>query len=216
MLAAKRDGSQVALERLCAAYWYPVYGYIRSRGRDAEAAKDLTQEFFLRLLDKRYLDSIEGPRGRFRYFVQAAVKNFLANEYDRERALKRGGGAVTVSLEMDGAEERYRLEPPDERTPERIFDRRWGLEVLRRATERLAREQGGGSFEKMRPYLVGEEEGSYREVAAVLGVSEGTARVTMHRMRRRFAEVVRAEIGETVDGAAEVDEELRFLMGAVG
>lgn len=206
------------MEMLCSAYWYPVYGYIRARGKDAEEARDLTQEFFLRLLDKRTLDSIEGPRGRFRYFVQAAVKNFLANEYDRAQAQKRGGGVETISLEMGRAEEMYQMEPPDLRTPERIFDRRWGLAVLRRAMDRLEREQAGksGQFEKLRAYLVGDEEGSYREVAAALGVSEGTARVTMHRLRRRFAEVLRAEIAETVNGPEEVDEELRFLMGALG
>ncbi len=224
VLAARQPtpgASRVALERLCELYWYPVYGYIRSRRGSPEDARDLTQEFFFRLLDKHYLDAIDAPRGRFRWFLQAAVKNFLSNEYDSNRAQKRGGGQILLSLDMDRAENMYRLEPVDRSTPEKLFDRQWGLLVLNRAMERLREEQekSGKSahFDQLKQYLVGDDDqASYRDAARSMDTTEGAVKVAVHRLRRRFAETLRAEIAETVRDQTEVDAELRFLMSALG
>jgi RNA polymerase sigma-70 factor (ECF subfamily) len=191
-----------------------VYGFIRARGQSPDAARDLTQEFFLRLLDKQFLDAIKAPRGRFRWFLQAAVKNFLANEYDRSQARKRGGSQTFLSLEMEGAEQMYRIEPADPQTPETLFDRRWGLLLLNRAMERMRTETP--NFDRLQPHLMGDEDRiSYRELAAGLGTTEGAARVAVHRMRRRFGEILREEIAATVLDEAEVDAELQFLMRAL-
>ena len=193
MLAAKQENATLsgeALERLCKLYWYPVYGYIRARGQTPDAARDLTQEFFLRLLDKQHLNAIDAPRGRFRWFLQAAIKNFLANEYDRGKAQKRGGGRTFLSLEMEGAEQMYRIEPADPHTPETIFDRRWSLLLLSRAMERMRAEHA--HFDRLQQYLTGDDDRiSYRELAGELGSTEGALRVAVHRMRRRFGEILR-------------------------
>ncbi len=226
VLAAKQEqgsnsvGSQGAMERLCQAYWYPVYAYVRARGSSPDAALDLTQEFFLRLLDKHQLNSIEAPRGRFRWFLQTAVKHFLANEYDRARAQKRGGGRAALPLEIGDAEQRYLLEPADPATPETLFDRRWSLLLLNRAMDRVRAEHErsgkGAQFDRLRPYLVGDEDAaSYRAAAEQLGATEGAVKVAVHRMRRRFGEALREEIAETVAGAEEVDAELQFLLKAL-
>ena len=223
MLAAKQGPSELsreALERLCELYWYPVYAYIRSRGNSPDDARDLTQEFFFRLLDKYYLDAIEAPRGRFRWFLQGAIKNFLANEYDARHAQKRGGGRIIQSLDADRAEQAYRLEPADPATPEKIFDRRWGLLLLNRVMDRLNQEQekSGKSdqFARLKQYLAGDDDGiSYRDAAQAMGATEGAVKVAVHRLRRRFAEVLRAEIAETVVDSDEVDGELMFLMSAL-
>lgn len=227
MLAAREEqqappetASRQAIERLCQAYWYPVYAYIRARNSSPEAARDLTQEFFLRLLDKHHLNAIDAPRGRFRWFLQTAVKHFLANEYERARAQKRGGGRAFLSLEMQRAEDAYRREPADPATPETLFDRRWSLLLLNRAMDRLRAEHEnsgkGGQFDRLRPYLVAEEDApSYRAAAEALGATEGAVKVAVHRLRRRFAEALRAEIAETVSSESEVDAELQFLLGAL-
>lgn len=211
--------SREALEKLCELYWYPVYAYIRSRGNSPDDARDLAQEFFFRLLDKDYLEAIEAPRGRFRWFLQGAIKNFLANEYDARRAQKRGGGRVIQSLDVDHAEGVYRLEPVDSATPEKIFDRRWSLLLLNRVMERMGEEhaKSGKSehFVRLKQYLVGDDDVSYRDLAQAIGLTEGAVKVAVHRLRRRFAEMLRAEIAETVADANEVDGELVFLMGAL-
>ena len=216
-MAAKHESATVsgdALEALCRAYWYPVYAYIRARGNDPDPARDLTQEFFLRLLDKQHLQAIEAPRGRFRWFLQSAVKNFLANEHDRATAQKRGGNQTFLSLEMQSAEQSYRIEPVDPHTPETAFDRRWGLLLLERATDRLRRE--APNFEQLRAHLTGDEDAvPYRALAHQLGSTEGAVRVAVHRLRRRFGEVLREEIAATVLDPAEIDAELRFLMDAL-
>lgn len=223
VLAAKQGPAEVsreALEKLCEGYWYPVYAYIRSRGNSPDDARDLTQEFFFRLLDKDYLAAIDTPRGRFRWFLQGAIKNFLANEYDARQAQKRGGGRVIQSLDAERAEQAYRLEPADQLTPEKIFDRRWGLLLLNRVMDRMSQEheKSGRSdhFARLKQYLVGDDDAiSYRDAAQALGATEGAVKVAVHRLRRRFAEVLRAEIAETVVDAGEIDGELMFLMGAL-
>jgi len=217
VLAAKQESASLsgeALESLCKLYWYPVYGFIRARGQTPDAARDLTQEFFLRLLDKQHLNAIDAPRGRFRWFLQAAVRNFLANEYDRTQAQKRGGGQTFLSLEMQGAEQMYRIEPFDPHTPETLFDRRWGMLLLSRAMERIAKEQP--HFDRLQPHLMGDEDRiSYKKLAGEIGSTEGAARVAVHRMRRRFGEILREEIAATVLQESEVDAELQFLMDAL-
>jgi len=204
------------LERLCNAYWYPVYAYIRRKGHAPENAEDLTQEFFYKLISKSYLGAVDQDKGRFRWFLQSALKGFLANEYDRTQAQKRGGGKKVISFEAGDAENRYKFEPVDGATPESIFDRQWSLLVLTRAVDRLRDEyQAEGKatvFEQLRPYLTGEEDDrSYRDEAAALGMSEGAIRVTVHRLRKRFGSILRSEIQETVTTEHEVDEELNFL-----
>jgi RNA polymerase sigma factor (sigma-70 family) len=223
VLAAKQKtsaASELALDKLCHQYWYPVYAYIRCRGGSGEDARDLTQEFFLHLLEKHYLNAIDAPRGRFRWFLQAAVKNFLANEYDRSQTQKRGGKQIFLSLDMARAENMYRLEPVDQLTPEKIFDRRWSLLVLDRVTDLLRQEYEklgkGVYFDRLQPYLVGDDaEQSYRDLASALSTTEGAIKVAVHRLRRRFAEVLRAEIAETVSNESEIDTELRFLASAI-
>jgi RNA polymerase sigma-70 factor (ECF subfamily) len=223
LVLAARQGpaefSRPALEQLCELYWYPVYAYIRSRGNSPDEAGDLTQEFFFRLLDKDYLDAIEAPRGRFRWFLQGAIKNFLANEYDARHAQKRGGGRVIQSLDAVRAEQTYRLEPADPATPEKIFDRRWSLLLLNRVMARLGEEHAKSGknehFARLKQYLVGDDDVSYRDLALAIGLTEGAVKVAVHRLRRRFAEMLRAEIAETVADASEVDGELMFLMGAL-
>jgi RNA polymerase sigma factor (sigma-70 family) len=212
--------SREALSRLCESYWYPLYAYVRRWGYDAEQAQDLTQEFFARLLEKHYLRSADPSRGRFRSFLLAALKHFLANERDRAGAVKRGGRATVISLEMENAEGRYSLEPPDLETPETIYERRWALTLLERTLSRLAREfQATGKqalFARLEGYLTGEQDGlPYSHLAAELGMSEGAVKVTIHRLRRRFGTLLREEIGETVATPAEVDDEIRELFHAL-
>ena len=212
--------SREALSRLCESYYYPLYAYVRRWGYDAEQAQDLTQEFFSRLLEKHYLRAADPSRGRFRSFLLAALKHFLANERDRAVAVKRGGRATVISLEMENAEGRYSLEPPDLETPETIYERRWALTLLERTLSRLAREfQATGRqalFGRLEGYLTGEQDAlPYSHLAAELGMSEGAVKVTVHRLRRRFGTLLREEIGETVATPAEVDDEIRELFHAL-
>ena len=213
-------GFRPALERLCRLYWYPVYAYVRRHGHSVEDAQDLTQEFFARLIEKRYLQAVNEERGRFRWFLLAALKRFLANEWNRDHAQKRGGDLIFLDLEREGAEGRYLLEPGHNLTPERIFERRWGLLLLERVLYRLREEQVTlGSildFESLRAYLMGEApRGSYGRLARDLGVTEGAVKVAVHRMRRRFGQLLRAEIRDTVASEQEIDDEIRFLADVV-
>jgi RNA polymerase sigma factor (sigma-70 family) len=223
VLAAGQAGtgdSREALSRLCESYWYPLYAYVRRWGYDAEQAQDLTQEFFTRLLEKHYLRAADPERGRFRSFLLAALKHFLANERDRAEAVKRGGRAAIVSLEMENAEGRYSLEPPDGETPERIYERRWALTLLERTLMRLGQEARASGkqalFDRLEGYLTGEQDAlPYRQLAADIGMSEGAVKVTVHRLRRRFGALLREEIGETVSTPSEVDDEIRELFRAL-
>jgi RNA polymerase sigma-70 factor (ECF subfamily) len=209
-----------ALEKLCAAYWYPLYAYIRRRGHGADEAQDLTQEFFARLLEKDWLAGVEAETGPFRGFLLTAVKCFLANEYDRSQALKRGGGRVIVPFEAGLVEEWYRREPGTEETPESIYDRRCALAVLDRALKRLQAEaQGAGKsrqFELLSPFLSCEAEaGDYARLGAELGMGTGAIGVAVHRLRHRYREAVREEVAGTVTSITQVEEELRQLLAAL-
>jgi RNA polymerase sigma-70 factor (ECF subfamily) len=205
-----------ALEQLCRAYWYPLYVYTRRRGYDVEEAKDLTQEFFARLIEKRYLGAVEEGRGRFRYFLLAALKHFLSDEWDKSTARKRGGGVRFISLDEQQPEERYHLEPRDEQTPEKAFQRRWALTLLELTLRRLREEfQLAGKeaqFDQLKSFFTGDrDQDSYAEAAARLGMTEAAAKMTVTRMRQRYRALLRAEIANTLNDPSQVDAEMREL-----
>ena len=226
VLAAGAQGSSPdvhqALATLCETYWYPLYGFLRSRGYSAENAQDLTQAFFARLLEKHAVRHADPARGRFRSFLLASLRNFAANERDRDSAGKRGGGVPMLSLEIEHAEGRFQREPPTDETPERVFDRRWALTLLDRVMSRLqaeaaARNDTHSPFDRLKTYLTGDEpQLSYAQTAFELGMSEGAVKVAVHRLRRRFRDLVRDEIAHTVSSPEEVEDELRHLWSAVG
>lgn len=212
--------SRDALARLCEAYWPPVYAYIRSRGSDPETSRDLTQGFFTELLDKKRVKAADRERGRFRSFLLASVKNYISHERARAATEKRGGGAVTLRLDFDAAESLLDREAAVERdTPEAQFERRWAVSVLRRAMERLEEEMESAgkseSFRMLKPCLGGDAEIPYKQIAEWLGVSEAAARVTVHRLRRRFGVLLRDEVSQTLSDPALLDEEMGFLLRAL-
>ena len=214
------SGAREALTTLCEMYWYPLYAFLRSRGYGAEDAQDLTQAFFARLLEKDTIGHADPARGRFRSFLLTALKNFAANEHDRQSARKRGGGSHLVSLESGSAEDRFQLEPPSDETPETVFDRRWALTLLDRVMSRLkaeARRDGKTpSFDGLKTYLTGDQpQLTYAQTASALGISEGAAKVAVHRLRRRFRDLVRDEIAQTVSSPEEIEDELRHLRSSV-
>ena len=209
-----RTEARSALVSLCENYWYPLYAYLRRRGYPADQAQDLTQEFFVRVLEGRYLDRADPDRGRFRSFLMSSLKFFVADEEDRNRAHKRGGGAL-VPLEFSSGEERYQREPAHDETPERIFERRWALSVLDRVVERLRSEfvQHGRPehFEQLKVFLLGQSDAPYAALAREMNTSEGALKVAIHRLRKRYRELFRQEIADTVVDPADVESELRHL-----
>jgi RNA polymerase sigma-70 factor (ECF subfamily) len=221
LAAGKSDtpSARDALARLCEAYWYPLYAYVRRRGHDAEAAHDLTQGFFAKLLERRDLASVEEGRGRFRAYLLTAMKHHLANERDRARAQKRGGGVAPLSLDLADAEGRYGLEPGTDETPERAFERSWANTVVERAHAGLAADyadRGRASlFDALGPALAGEDVASYGEIATELGLTEGAVKIAAHRLRSRFRERLRREVAETLSQPGEVKDELLELRRAL-
>lgn len=216
------ESSREALGALCEAYWDPLYAYVRRRGYPSSRAEDLTQGFFAALLERQALDAADRRRGRFRTFLLTSLQNYLANEWHRSQAQKRGGDATVVSLDRDEAERRYAAEPAsDAASPEALFDRRWALAQLERALERLQDEMEGDDrgerFRILRPYLTGEAEvGPYAEAADTLGISEAAVKMAVHRMRRRFGTILRQEVAETVASPADAEREIRHLFAALG
>ena len=210
----QRKDAHSALVALCEGYWYPLYVYVRRRGYVADQAQDLTQEFFVRVLEGRYLDRADPEKGRFRAFILTSLKFFLADEADRGRAQKRGGGAV-LSLEISSGEERYHRERAHNETPERIFERRWALSVLDRVVENLRNEflHHGRleHFERLKVFLLGQSDAPYAALAREMNTSEGALKVAIHRLRKRYRELFRQEIADTMADPAEVESELRFL-----
>lgn len=208
-----------ALETLCDAYWYPLYAYARRRGYDPDQARDVTQAFFADLLERQALHRLDPEKGRFRAFLLASIRNFFSHERDRERALKRGGGLQTVSLDVDDAERRFDLEPVGDLTPDQLFERRWGLTVMQRAMGRLRTEMRSGGrpqlFDSLQPYLTGGDEAPYRQVAADNSMSEGAVKTAVHRLRQSYGRLLRQEIAETVVDPSEVDDELRHLLRVI-
>ena len=210
----ERREARSALVSLCENYWYPLYAYLRRRGYPAAEAQDLTQEFFIRLLEGRYLDRAAPEKGRFRAFILTSLKFFVADEQDRQRAHKRGGGLV-VPLEFTSGEERYQREPAHDETPERIFERRWALSVLDRVVDKLGNEfvQHGRPehFERLKVFVLGKADTPYAALARELSTSEGALRVVIHRLRKRYRDLFRQEIADTVADPAEVEAEIRYL-----
>ena len=209
-----------ALTTLCEAYWYPLYAFLRRRGRTREDAEDLTQAFFARLLEKQALRHADQSRGRFRSFLLTSITHFAANEYQRAAAQKRGGGVPTMSLEFEGAEGRFQLEPATNETPESCFDRAWALAMLARVLARLDAEMTANGkapqFARLKTYLTGDEPNtSYSDAARDLAASEGAIKVAVHRLRRRFRDLVREEVAETVGSPDEIENEIRHLRAAV-
>ena len=223
VVAAGQRGSpesEAALATLCRLYWYPLYAYARRRLPNAADAQDLTQEFFSRLLEKDYLQQADRQRGRFRAFLLTAFKHFLSKEHERARAQKRGGGRTPLPLDFDGGERRYHREPSHEATPEALFERGWALTLLEqglvRLREELARAGKERLFESLKGTLLVEDTPrSYAELAGELGMSAEALKVAAHRLRRRYRELIRAEIAQTVTTDEEIDDELRDLFAAV-
>lgn len=208
--------SPAALETLCGAYWFPLYFFARRQGETAENAQDLTQGFFACLLEKRYLDDFDRERGKFRTFLLTAFRHYSSNERERNRAEKRGGGQSGVSLHLQDAERCYQLEPSHDETPERIYERRWAMTLLERALARLRAEAGpSAQFDSLRGFLTGESGISYKELAATLDTTEGALKTAVHRLRHRFAGLLRDEIADTVARPEDTEGELRYLLSAL-
>ena len=220
---AARDGSdtdaRAALESLCRTYWQPLYSYIRHQGHPPEEARDLTQGFFAEFLEKDFLSDVDPDKGRFRAFLLASLRHYLSHVRDHQRALKRGGGITTLSLDTEAGEAGYVLEPAEELTPIDVYERRWALTVLERAASRLQQESGdpdSNYYADLKQYLTsGEPQVPYRETASALGISESAVKSAVHRLRKRLGQCLRAEVAETVSKVAEVDDEVRHLLTAV-
>jgi RNA polymerase sigma factor (sigma-70 family) len=205
-----------ALAHLCQTYWYPLYAYARRRGCSPPDAQDLTQEFFARLLKGNWLAEADRQRGRFRSFLLSAMKHFMANEWNKAQAQKRGGGQPILSLNDDSAEHRYRLEPAEKATPESLFERGWALTLLEGVLARLEEEyrhEGKQTWmEAMRPALTADRGAiDYALIAQKLGVTETAARVAVHRLRQRYRQLIRAEVASTVASPEEVEAEMHHL-----
>jgi RNA polymerase sigma-70 factor (ECF subfamily) len=209
--------SEAALARLCQSYWYPLYAYVRRRGNSSEDAQDLTQSFFASLLEKKYLDRADRERGRFRTFLLRSLENFLHNEWDRAAAQKRGGGHTLVSWDERDAEGRYVNEPVDDSTPEKIFEKRWAATLLELVLKKMREEfivSGKAELlEAIKPHLWSEGPAtSYSQLAVHLNMTVVAVKVTVHRLRHRYRDLLRAEIAHTVATPGEVDDEIRHLI----
>lgn len=213
--------SDHALEELCRTYWFPLYAYVRRRGYAKADAEDLVQAFFARFLAKNYLAGLSEERGRFRAFLLAALKNFLINEWKHASRQKRGGGMVNLSLDWETADTKFQVAATAEPSPDQAFDREWALALLAKVIERLEAEcvaDGKGDlFAQLKVFLAaGKGETAQSEVARALGMEEGAVRVAVHRLRKRYRQLLRQEIAHTLSDPALVDEELRALFGAFG
>ena len=219
---SQAQGGQAALAELCRLYWYPLYIFARRRGHSPDDAQDLTQGFFLHLLEHRALTGVDRLKGKFRSFLLASFQNHLSDAADRARSLKRGGDKEFVHLDPEEAEERYRREPVDFLTAEKIFDARWAMTVLGEALKRLRQEYASSgktaTFEALKVFLDPNSSvtaPSYDEVANRLKVSTGGVKTLIHRLRRRYTALLREEVGRTVSDPAEIDEEIHALCDAL-
>lgn len=220
--AARPDTADAreALAELCRSYWYPLYAYARRRGLSADDAQDAVQGFFARLLDKGDLEDVRREKGRFRAFLLSSLRHYLANERDRARTLKRGGGVATISIDAREADSRFRVEPEHDEDAEKIFERNWACTLLERTLERLEGEYAERDqqrlFDELKPALQGSAPEGYREIGERLELSEGAVKVAVHRLRQRYRAALREEIAHTVAGAEEIEDELRQLFRALG
>ena len=222
LAAGRRDTTRAraALEKLCRTYWYPLYAYVRRRGHSAHDAQDLTQAFFARLLERHWVGDADQELGRFRTFLLTAMSRFLANEWDKQGAQKRGGHVVHVPVQLDTAETRYGHEPADNSTPEQCYERRWALTLLDTVLQRLRAEYDGEGkrdlFAALGDTLVGSRESQpYASLAKQLNMNEGAVKVAVHRLRKRYRQLLRAEIAQTTASPEDVDEELRHLFAVL-
>ena len=217
----KTDARSVeALASVCEMYWFPVYAFIRRQGNGPEEGADLTQEFFARVIEKDYIGDADPARGRFRSFLCASIRHFLSNERDRARTLKRGGQHPTISLDVETADGMYRLEPRDDLTPDKLFDRRWALVLLERVLASVRDNQvsagKGELFDRLKGFLTGDSAGMpYAGVATSLGMTEGAVKVAVHRLRRQFRDALMQEIADTVADPNDVEGEIQYLLKAV-
>lgn len=221
LAAAHRSsaGSRDALATLCRIYWYPVYAYVRRRGFHHDQASDLTQGFFTSMIEGNTFRNAAPERGKFRSYLLGAVKHFLSHEWHYARAQKRGGGREMFRLDSEDAQQRYAMEPWHDLTPEKLFDRQWAMTVLELAMEELrrqfAREGKERFFHLLKDFLTGGSNEAYKAVGAELGMEEGTVKVTAHRLRKRYAELLRRQILQTVQKPEQVEEEIRQLFTSV-
>jgi RNA polymerase sigma factor (sigma-70 family) len=214
------NNARDALETLCRTYWRPIYAFVRRQGHKPPDAQDLTQEFFARLLQKNYLGAVDRAKGRFRSFLLVCLKNFLANEWDKAGAQKRGAHPILIPIEAQSAETSCGFEPAENATADKIFERRWALTLLEQVLARLraeyTREGNTRAFEELKSALKGERRSvPYSEIAGRLGMSEGAVKVAVHRLRQRYRELLREEIAHTVSGPEQVEEEIRALFAAL-
>ena len=224
VLAAGDRGSptrQEALSSLCQTYWYPLYAFARRTGLRAEAAQDLTQDFFAHLLEKETLRQVDPEKGRFRSFLLSCFRNYQTDQQRRARALKRGGGKLLVHIELETAEGLYVREPSHDQTPEKAFERHWAMTLLQRAVDRLEEEHTGPRKERLfatlKHYLPGGQSPvPYAQAARELEMNEVTIKVAIHRLRQRFRVVLLEEISHTVEGEDQVEDEVRHLLSALG
>ncbi len=210
-----------ALERLCRTYWYPLYVYVCRRGHDPTEAQDLTQEFFARLLEKPWLEGVHPSKGKFRSFLLASMNHFLANEWRRGQARKRGGGRAVLSLDALASEDGPHVEPSHQESPDKAFEHHWAMAVLDQALARLRDEcvdfGKGGLFDSLKGMLrADQDQPSYAEVGARLGLSKAAVKKSVQRLRERCQELLREEVARTVSEPGEVDEEMRCLFAALG
>jgi RNA polymerase sigma-70 factor (ECF subfamily) len=214
-------GARKAIEELCRAYWFPLYAFVRRQGNEPEAAADLVQGLFVKLMEHNALAAADAGRGRFRTFLLAACRNYLADCRKLDRAQKRGGGRAAVSIDSAAAEGSYSAEPVDHLTPERLYERDWALSLLQRVLSGMRREyENDGKaalFARLEPTLAGGPEAlSHAAIAAALGMTEEAVQVAAYRLRRRYRRLLRAEIAATVADPADVDDEIRALFAALG
>jgi len=218
---ASTPDSRNALAKLCQKYWHTIYAFIRNRGYDQDQSRDLTQGFFALLIEKNYLSPANHNRGKFRSFLLTAVKHFLANEWDRTNALKRGGGHIPVSIDLVTAEGWHNATAVDHATPETLYERRWALTLLENVMSKLRTEFSNAGkaieFERLSMFLNKDSDSArYETVAKELAISAGALRMSVHRFRQKYRQLLRSEITESVSRPEEIDEELRFLVSILG
>jgi RNA polymerase sigma-70 factor (ECF subfamily) len=210
-----------AMQRLCQIYWYPLYAFIRQRGSTAHDAQDLTQEFFAQLLLRQDLTQVRREKGKFRSFLLASLQHFMANERKKAGRLKRGGGQNIISIDAESAERRYALEPSHDLGPDKLFERRWAMTLLDQAIEQLrlefVRSNKLALFEQLKVFLTGDENGpAYCDLGAKLAMTEAAVKMAVSRLRRRYREILRAQIENTVAGPDDIEDEIRHLFTALG